>query len=184
MKMKIKLKNDPPKSIIKNKNSNTNNIKLDKSELFIKYLNYDLGIECDNEIHSYVSELYNRDSEPKKYKKIYMDICYNLLGNLNPEGSINNTYLRSKVLNGEIKIYDLVRMKNNELFPEKWQQIKQKRLNEIKDENNMYQATTDLYKCSKCKKRKCTFYQMQTRSCDEPITTFITCVNCGKRWKE
>lgn len=31
--------------------------------------------------------------------------------------------------------------------------------------------------------RKTTYYQMQTRSADEPMTTFVTCVNCGNRWK-
>ena len=43
---------------------------------------------------------------------------------------------------------------------------------------------TDQFKCSKCGQRKCTYYQKQTRSADEPMTTFITCVNCGKNWKE
>ena len=36
-------------------------------------------------------------------------------------------------------------------------------------------ATTDQFKCSKCHQRKCTYYQMQTRSADEPMTTFVTC---------
>ena len=30
---------------------------------------------------------------------------------------------------------------------------------------------------------KCTYYQLQTRSADEPMTTFVTCINCGNRWK-
>ena len=45
------------------------------------------------------------------------------------------------------------------------------------------EASTDAFKCGKCKQRKCTYYQLQTRSADEPMTTFVTCVNCDNRWK-
>ena len=45
------------------------------------------------------------------------------------------------------------------------------------------QAETDMFKCGKCRGRKCTYFQMQTRSADEPMTTFVTCVNCGNHWK-
>ncbi|ELA42428.1 transcription elongation factor S-II [Vittaforma corneae ATCC 50505] len=44
-------------------------------------------------------------------------------------------------------------------------------------------ADTDMFQCSKCKQKKCTYSQLQTRSCDEPMTTFVTCTNCGHRWK-
>ncbi len=44
-------------------------------------------------------------------------------------------------------------------------------------------AETDQFKCGKCKARKATYYQMQTRSADEPMTTFVTCLNCNNRWK-
>jgi transcription elongation factor S-II len=44
-------------------------------------------------------------------------------------------------------------------------------------------AETDMFKCGKCQQRRCTYYQMQTRSADEPMTTFVTCVNCNNRWK-
>ena len=38
--------------------------------------------------------------------------------------------------------------------------------------------------CSRCKKKsKCSYYQMQTRSADEPMTTFVTCLECDKQWK-
>ena len=38
--------------------------------------------------------------------------------------------------------------------------------------------------CSGCKKKsKCDYYQMQTRSADEPMTTFMTCLECDRRWK-
>lgn len=45
------------------------------------------------------------------------------------------------------------------------------------------QASTDMFQCGKCRQRKCTYYQMQTRSADEPMTTFVQCVNCGNRWR-
>lgn len=32
------------------------------------------------------------------------------------------------------------------------------------------QAETDAFKCGRCQQRKCTYYQMQTRSADEPMT--------------
>lgn len=38
--------------------------------------------------------------------------------------------------------------------------------------------------CSGCKRKtNCDYYQLQTRSADEPMTTFVTCLECGKRWK-
>ncbi len=40
-----------------------------------------------------------------------------------------------------------------------------------------------MFKCAKCKSMKTTYYQMQTRSADEPLTTFVTCFNCNNRWK-
>ena len=42
---------------------------------------------------------------------------------------------------------------------------------------------TGQFKCGKCKSTKTTYYQMQTRSADEPMTTFVSCINCGNRWK-
>ena len=44
-------------------------------------------------------------------------------------------------------------------------------------------STSDEFMCYKCKARKCTFYQLQTRSSDEPMTTFVSCLNYGNRWK-
>jgi len=44
-------------------------------------------------------------------------------------------------------------------------------------------ASMQMY-CSSCKKKtNCDYYQMQTRSADEPMTTFVTCLECDKRWK-
>jgi len=48
--------------------------------------------------------------------------------------------------------------------------------------NGMVQAS-GTFTCNKCKQNKTTYFQMQTRSSDEPMTTFVTCLNCHNRWK-
>ena len=56
----------------------------------------------------------------------------------------------------------------------------------IRDENKYtpkLEASTDNFTCRKCKSKKCSYYQLQTRSADEPMTTFVTCLDCGSRWK-
>ena len=60
--------------------------------------------------------------------------------------------------------------------PEKW--IK----NDLQKEDETIESS-GLFKCPKCKFRKTTYYSMQTRSADEPMTNFITCLNCNHRWK-
>lgn len=62
-------------------------------------------------------------------------------------------------------------------------QIRKTALFEAERGQHMKKATTDQFQCGKCKQRKCQYYQMQTRSADEPMTTFVTCTVCGNRWK-
>ena len=40
--------------------------------------------------------------------------------------------------------------------------------------------------CTKegCTNRKAYFFQLQTRSADEPMTTFYRCTECAYQWKE
>eukprot|EP00802_Teleaulax_amphioxeia_P021434 Tamp_21791.p1 GENE.Tamp_21791~~Tamp_21791.p1 ORF type:complete len:351 (-),score=93.53 Tamp_21791:71-1033(-) len=45
-------------------------------------------------------------------------------------------------------------------------------------------AESDMFKCSKCKQSRTSFYQKQTRSADEPMTVFITCKVCGHEWRD
>jgi len=75
-------------------------------------------------------------------------------------------------------------MTHHELLPEKWSlliEAKSKR-DKNKFEVNM-SAATDVFTCRKCKGNQCTYYQMQTRSADEPMATFVTCLECSTRWK-
>jgi DNA-directed RNA polymerase subunit M/transcription elongation factor TFIIS len=57
-------------------------------------------------------------------------------------------------------------------------------LDEINSNNNSASEPQEgMFRCSKCKSKKTTHYQLQTRSADEPMTTFVTCLDCDKRWK-
>lgn len=53
-----------------------------------------------------------------------------------------------------------------------------------RSDNKVVNGTpTDEFTCSKCKKNKTVYYQKQTRSADEPMTVFLTCVTCGHKWR-
>ena len=116
-------------------------------------------------------------SNPIKKTK-YQSILFNLKDPKNPD-------LRRRVLLGEIKPESLVTMSAEEMASHKRQseniQIQLKKC--VHDADEEEKATTDMFQCSQCRKRKCTYYQMQTRSADEPMTTYVTCVKCNKRWK-
>lgn len=89
-----------------------------------------------------------------------------------------------KLKTNEIKSCDLSFKKNEELYPEKWSKLIE--TTNITIENKYFpkiKASTDKFKCGKCKKKECTYYQLQTRSGDEPMTTFVTCLHCGNHWK-
>ena len=85
---------------------------------------------------------------------------------------------------GSIQAHTIAFMTHQELAPEKWSQlieIKSKR-DKNKFESNL-EAATDTFTCKKCKSNKCTYYAVQTRSADEPMTIYVTCIDCGQRWK-
>jgi transcription elongation factor S-II len=44
-------------------------------------------------------------------------------------------------------------------------------------------SISDALRCGKCGQKKVSYTQAQTRSADEPMTTFCECQNCGNRWK-
>ena len=95
-----------------------------------------------------------------------------------------NPNLAIQVENGEIKPHKIAFMTHQEMSPEKWNALIDSKIkrDKTKYETNM-EAATDTFKCRKCHTNKCTYYQLQTRSADEPMTTFVTCLECGNRWK-
>lgn len=77
--------------------------------------------------------------------------------------------------------YEFVLKGKDELQPERWTAIKEKR--KSVNEARTFKEGTDAYKCSRCGERKSEIMLAQTRSADEPMTTFITCLHCGYKVK-
>jgi len=92
--------------------------------------------------------------------------------------------LCESIQRGDIKPSELAFMPHQEMRPDKWaKMIEDKNKRDKNKYETTIEAATDTFICRKCQSNKCTYYQMQTRSADEPMTTFVTCIDCGKRWK-
>jgi len=97
-----------------------------------------------------------------------------------------NEHVVQLITTKQIKAHELAFMTHQDMHPDKWiTLIKAKQLRDKHKYETKVEASTDNFTCpnSKCRSTKCTYYQLQTRSADEPMTTFVTCIDCGKRWK-
>lgn len=119
------------------------------------------------------------------FQEIYNQRQYKLFSNLHPSSPVANPRLLGRVKSGEVSMVDLPRLTDLELYPENWKRLQDTQL--VKEqrwlEGNKSIATTQ-FQCNRCHKRECTYYEMQIRSADEPMTKFINCLNCGKRWRQ
>jgi len=115
---------------------------------------------------------------------IYRQIIRTVFSNIHPDSPVKNSRLLRRVLDGEFELHQIPSMTTYEMFPEKWFTLRDKQLQREQKilEGNKSRAT-DQFKCRRCGKRECTYYELQTRSADEPMTIFITCLNCGKEWR-
>ena len=118
------------------------------------------------------------------YAQIYLDRLRTIYINLT-EGAVDgNNALLNNVKDGSVSVKTLAFMTHQEMQPEKWDSLIQAKIKTDKSKYDTQQeAMTDTFKCRKCYSKKCSYYQMQTRSADEPMTTFVTCLECANRWK-
>ena len=124
-----------------------------------------------------LSEVYN-----EQMMLIYSSKLQTLLNNLEPDSQIKNTYLYNAVINKEIDLNTIAYLSPENLFPDKWKKIKELIINKEKINNSV--SYTEEFECFKCGCNKTTFFQLQTRSGDEPMTTFIECSKCKNKWKK
>ncbi|KDQ52541.1 hypothetical protein JAAARDRAFT_210488 [Jaapia argillacea MUCL 33604] len=98
----------------------------------------------------------------------------------------HNPGLRESIVSGDLSAEKFCKMTSQEMASEERKSAD----NKIKQDNLFHslgaaeqQAETDAFQCGRCKQRKCRYRQAQTRSADEPMTTFVTCTVCNNRWK-
>jgi len=147
-------------------------------------MNLVLSMNIEKGIYNYTIREANLHQIIKKWKnpqfcEIYCCRLKSLLQNL----TSYPTFLH-QVKEGQISPEQLTNMTHQEMCPEQWKsKIEKKMKIDQSHFSTNIEASTDMFTCKKCKSKRCTYYEMQTRSADEPATIFITCLDCGKCWK-
>ena len=119
------------------------------------------------------------------FEGVYINKALSIYLNLNPSSKLQNTNLLMKFLTKQLTEFELCKLEAKALLPDRWLENK-KRCGILEKEEIIVEEKEDvkgMFKCGRCKTYKTTYYQMQTRSADEPMTTFVSCNNCGNRWK-
>ena len=169
-------------------------------------INDSIRIKCVHKINEYINNesisrniekgIYNymisyskenniiRKWENPIFYNLYFSKIRSICLNVNKNSSIKNEYLINKINKGEIKGEDVAKLSVYDINPDNWKKILDEKLKRDKIKYELKpEAMTDQYKCRRCGSRKCSYYEMQTRSADEPMTQFFTCLDCDNRWK-
>jgi transcription elongation factor S-II len=119
----------------------------------------------------------------KEYNSQIRSIKFNLSDPKNPN-------FKSKVLLGFFKDEQFPKLSSEDMASDE-----KNREREVTRKRTLEECQSDwgvrhgaiqesgMFQCGKCKGSRTTYFQMQTRSADEPMTTFVTCLNCKNKWK-
>lgn len=128
----------------------------------------------------------DKDWGNKIFWNLYRNKAVSLYENLRGKDSYvqNSELWLDKLKSGEISCQAFVDMTAMDICPQRWKSMIDKIIETEKKLYSKADMASIVIWCSGCKKKsKCTYYQMQTRSADEPMTTFVTCLECDKKWK-
>lgn len=158
-----------------------NNIRLQLKEILEDEKN---AINLEKGIYNYSIQEASLRKIIKKWEnpyfaQLYVDRLRSVFINL------KNEFLLFQIKNQEISPKNLAFMTHQEWNPDHWKEYIDKK---IKRDASKYsvniEASTDMFTCKKCKSKKCTYYELQTRSADEPMTIFVSCLDCGAHFKK
>ena len=146
-------------------------------------LDPNISLNLEKGIFNYAIKEASRQKIVKKWEnplfvQIYVDRLRSIYMNL------KNSDLVEQIRNKEISPQSVAFMTHQEFQPDHWKILIDRKM---KRDASKYvdnaQASTDIFTCRKCRSKRCTYYELQTRSADEPATIFVTCLDCGKHWK-
>ena len=144
----------------------------------------------EKSIYNYIIEVSkNRDIvrswKNKVFYNLYINKSLSIYINLNKKSYIKNDYLFDRIKSNKIDPKNIAKLSVYDIYPDNWKDLmdKKSKMDELKYKLKP-EAMTDQFKCRKCFSRSCSYYEVQTRSADEPMTQFITCLQCKNRWKQ
>lgn len=117
-----------------------------------------------------------------RFRSVYIAKVRSVAANVQIDSYIGNTRLFNRLHEGEFLPRDLPFMRPENVFPDVWKTVLDVKL--MRDQFfEKPEAMTDQFRCGRCKKRECVYQELQLRSSDEPMSLFVTCLNCGNRWR-
>jgi len=146
----------------------------------------DKNYESKKALMDKVVEIEEKLHEILKGETPYLNRVLEIIHNLKDE---NNNEFRNNIIDGKITPEELCTMEATEMLNKNKQEEIEKQIKERIDEvrtdwNEKHgEVTEGVYKCRVCGGKKTIQHEQQTRSADEPMTLFITCVNCKNTWK-
>ena len=162
--------------IYNNKENNNKDIKVIESNI------YNVCIRL-YKLKKNIKTIYEHNLEEKEFIDNYKEISYQIYTKINDMLLItvkNDKETQHKIV---VDIYNEL-SKNNVLFDSiDFSEQKFKEYKQFKYLTESLKVCEGIHTCSKCKSKKTYSYQLQTRSSDEPMTNFVTCVECGNKWK-
>jgi len=98
--------------------------------------------------------------------------------------NIQHEPFKHSIINGDVKASYLAYMTHYEMRPDKWSKmIEEKSKRDSCKYETVIEASCDTFICRKCRSNRTTYYELQLASADESMTVFVTCVDCGNRWR-
>lgn len=153
-------------------------LKVNKKDLLKKTIN------LEKSIFNYALKTSHATEWCIKFETIYKGRSLSIYCNLFPDKYSRNPSFIKRVLT-ELEPAQIELMTFKDMFPEKYALMEQHvSMDDLLSKPKSSEDAEDgMHRCGRCKSYKTEYTQLQTRSSDEPMTTFVYCLNCGNRWK-
>jgi DNA-directed RNA polymerase subunit M/transcription elongation factor TFIIS len=152
--------------------------------------NIQLSRKIEQSIYNYIIKLSKektiyRSWENPIFKKLYFSKIRSIYSNLQINSYVQNPNFLERILQNEIDVSKIGELPVYDIYPDNWSQLMEEKMKRDKIKYELKpEAMTNTFKCNKCGSRETSYYEVQTRSADEPMTQFITCLGCYNHWKQ